>query len=254
MAIIQEYPDWVIATWRFLQRWGVPIMMTLAYITLAITSETDATGWAWMSIGLGFVFVIWWTFRIVTEGAALARAAAGGDAKRLLELANTQLERRRGKSRAQFVVWRAMALDLQGDRRGALDALDLVPPNVLTPQMQMRADVVRIGACVELGDIGVARQHVDRLRASHPERFGPEAVVTARLAEARVLFGEGDLDAAAPLFQRVIDDIRAGEQQRALAHEYAARIADAGGHAAAARKHRAEALRGQKPPVSAKPI
>jgi hypothetical protein len=119
--------------------------------------------------------------------------------------------------------------------------------------MALRAQVVRITACVEVGDIGVARRVLDELRAAHPERHGPEAVATVRLAEARVLFGEGELDAAGPLFQRVIDDIRAGEQQRALAHDYLARIADTRGNAAVAKKHRAEAARGQKPPLTAKP-
>ena len=254
MAIIQDYPDWIVTTWRFLQRWGVPIMMTLAYIVLAITSETDATGWAWMSVGLGFVYVIWWTFRVVTETAALTRAAAGGDAKRILELADKQLLRRRGRSRAPFVVWRAVGLELSGDAQGALAALDAIRVEKLAPAMGLRAAAVRIAAHVEVGDIGVARRELDALRASHPERHGPEAVATVRLAEARVLFGEGALEAARPLFQRVIDDIRAGEQQRALAHDYAARIADTNGDAASARKHRAEAVRGQKPPLTAKPI
>ena len=253
MTITQDYPPWIVALWRFLQRWGVPIMMTMAYIVLAITSETDATGWAWMSVGLGFVFVIWWTFRIVTETAALSRAAAGGDAARVLELADKQLARRPGKSRAPFWVWRAVALELQGDAQAALAALDNVAPNALRPDMALRAAAVRIAASVEVGDIAVARRAADALRASHPERLGPEAAVTARLAEARVLFGEGELDAAAPLFQRVIDDIRAGEGQRALAHDYAARIADAQGKPGVAKKHRADARRGQKPPLTAKP-
>jgi hypothetical protein len=253
MAMIQDYPPAIVTLWRFLTRWGVPIMMTSAYIVLAITSETDATGWAWMSIGLGFVYVIWWTFRIVTETAALSRAAAGGDAARVLELADKQLARRPGKSRAPFWVWRAVALEMKGDAQAALAALDNVPPSSLKPDMALRAAAVRIAACVEVGDIAVARRALDALRATHPERLGPEAAVTTRLAEARVVFGEGELDAAVPLLQRVIDDIRAGEGQRALAHDYAARIADAQGKPGVAKKHRAEALRGQKPPLTAKP-
>ena len=130
---------------------------------------------------------------------------------------------------------------------------DNVPPGALKPDMALRAAAVRIAACVEVGDIAVARRALDALRATHPERLGPEAAVTTRLAEARVVFGEGELDAAMPLLQRVIDDIRAGEGQRALAHDYAARIADVQGKPGVAKKHRAEALRGQKPPLTAKP-
>ena len=245
--MIQEYPDWIVASWRFLQRWGVPIMMSMAYVVLAITSETDATGWAWMSVGLGFVFVIWWTFRIVTETAALTRAANGGDAPRLLELADKQLSRRTSKGRAPYWVWRATALEMQGDKAAALAALDKA--SNLTPVMAMRASIVRIAA----SEPAAARVELDRLVATHPERLGPEAAVTVRLASARVMFAEGALDAARDAFQKVIDDIRAGEGQRALAHEYAARIADAQGKPSLAAKHRATGARGQKPPVSAKP-
>ena len=43
--------------------------------------------------------------------------------------------------------------------------------------------------------------------------------------------------------QRVIDDIRAGSGQRAVAHFYAARCAEARGEADAAKQHRAEAAK-----------
>jgi hypothetical protein len=51
----------------------------------------------------------------------------------------------------------------------------------------------------------------------------------------------GQLDAAAPPIARVIDDIRAGSALRAIAHVYAARIAQASGDAPAAARHRAAA-------------
>ena len=59
---------------RFLQSWGVPIMMTGVYGVLMWSSETDNTGKAWMAIGLGFVFCVWWLFRVLTTQAALSRA------------------------------------------------------------------------------------------------------------------------------------------------------------------------------------
>ena len=65
--------------WTFIAGWFVPVVMTLAYITLALTSETDATGWAWMSIGLAFVLTLWWLFRTLTKSAAMARAMAVGE-------------------------------------------------------------------------------------------------------------------------------------------------------------------------------
>lgn len=235
--IITEYPPIIVTTWRFLQRWGVPIMMSIAYIVLALTSETDATGWAWMSIGLAFVMVIWWTFRVVTEDAALSRAAGNHDAKRLLELSDLQIRRGRKK----YYVWRAIALHQQGDRDGAIAALDRAAD--LKPPLALRAALLRIDIACDTGDFASARAQLDRL--------GPS--LETRLAEGRVLTGEGKRDEARALYGKIIDDIRAGEGQRALAHEYAAQIAEADGNPALAAKHRAAAARGQKPPAIAKP-
>ena len=52
--------------WTLIASWFVPVVMTIAYIGLAVLSETDATGWAWMSIGLAFVMTMWWLFRALT--------------------------------------------------------------------------------------------------------------------------------------------------------------------------------------------
>ena len=51
------------------------------------------------------------------------------------------------------------------------------------------------------------------------------------LAGGAIAWRDGRFDAAAPLVARVIDDIRAGSALRAIAHVYAARIADARGDA-----------------------
>jgi len=236
-VIITEYPPVVVTAWRFLQRWGVPIMMSIAYIVLALTSGTDATGWAWMSIGFAFVMVIWWTFRVVTEDAALTRAANNHDAARLLELSDLQLKRGRKK----YFVWRAIALHQQGDRDGALASLDRAAD--LKPALAMRAALLRVDIACDAGDFAAARAQLDRLPPS----------LERRLFEGRVLVGEGKRAEAVALYRKIIDDIRAGEGQRALAHEYAARIAEEDGNPALAAKHRADAARGQKPPAIAKP-
>ncbi|MBC7974062.1 MAG: hypothetical protein H7138_03690, partial [Myxococcales bacterium] len=78
-----------------LARWGVPVMMSGAYALLAVTSETDTAGQAWMAVGLAFVFVVWFVFRTLTETAALSRAIHVGDVARLFELAARQLPRAR---------------------------------------------------------------------------------------------------------------------------------------------------------------
>ena len=66
------------AFWQFISGWFVPVVMAIAYATLALTSGTDATGWAWMSIGLAFVLTLWWLLRMLTRSAAVARAMAVG--------------------------------------------------------------------------------------------------------------------------------------------------------------------------------
>jgi hypothetical protein len=71
--------DLVERIWRILQRWAVPVMMTLAYVFLAATSETNNTGKAWMGVGLVFVLIVWFMFRGLTETAALSRALSIGD-------------------------------------------------------------------------------------------------------------------------------------------------------------------------------
>src|SRR6185295_6902325 len=77
--------------WQILSRWAVPVMMTLAYVLLAVTSDTDTTGKAWMGVGLGFVMVVWFVFRGLTEAAALSRALRVGDTVRLFALADRHL-------------------------------------------------------------------------------------------------------------------------------------------------------------------
>jgi hypothetical protein len=214
-----------------LARWGVPVMMSLAYALLAVTSDTDMAGKAWMAVGLAFVFVVWFVFRALTETAALARALGVGDVARLLALAERHLPRkRRPADRAPFLVGRALAHQLRGEFAEALAAIDAVTP---TPELEPLAAAIRIGALVELG-----RPAAD---ARPYQVAAPSSPALAWLAEGQIAWRDDQLDAAAALFSRVIDDIRAGSVTRAIAHVYAARIADARHQPAAAARHRAAA-------------
>jgi hypothetical protein len=69
----------------------------------------------------------------------------------------------------------------------------------------------------------------------------PRTPWLAWLADGLLAWCDDRLADAAPLFGRVIDDIRAGSALRAIAHVYAARIAEAQEDAAAAARHRAAA-------------
>ncbi len=182
------------------------------------------------------------------------RAVAGaprGDTAALRELADRARARpRRAAARARPRIARGFAHLLRGEHAAALAALDEAGPG---PELRPLVAAARIVACVELGraiDAG------DPAAASAPRTpwFG-------WLAGGAIAWRAGRLDDAAPLLARVIDDIRAGSAQRAIAHLYAARIADARADPAEAIRHRAAAadlaapdaawLRGAAPPPHA---
>lgn len=223
--------DLVERIWRILSRWAVPVMMTLAYVFLAATSETNTTGKAWMGAGLVLVLVVWFLFRAMTEAAALTRALSVGDVARLFALADRHLPRkRRPADRARFLIARAFAHALRGEFAAALAAIDEARPD---PELAPLASVVKIGALVELG------RPVEEARSAIVS--APRTPAFGWLAEGQIAWRAGDLDAAAPRFARVIDDVRAGSAVRAIAHIYAARTADARGQTQIATRHRAAA-------------
>lgn len=236
--------------WRLLARWAVPLMMTVAYVVLMLTSDTDASGKAWMAIGLGFVFVVWFVFRLVTERAALSRAVAVGDSDRLIELTEKLLAGKRGDAaRAELLVFRAMALELRGDWPGALAALEQAKlealPSRTRSEMQLVAAGLRVAAYVETKQLALAQRTLDEDVAPiagklHPRLHAP-AHAHANLAKGRVLAATGAYEEAAPILQLVIDEVRAGSSQRAVAHFYAARCSTARGDTAGAERHRAKA-------------
>jgi hypothetical protein len=216
--------------WAVLSRWAVPVMMTLAYVLLALTSDTDTTGKAWMGVGLGFVMVVWFVFRALTESAALSRALRIGDTARLFALADRHLARkRRPADRVPFLVARGLAHQLRGEFAEALAAVEGIEP---PPDLQALAQVVRIGALIEL------RQPVAPLPGRAAGRLSS---ALDWLAEGQIAWQAGALDTAAARCAQVIDDVRAGSAIRAIAHVYAARIADARGEPAAGARHRAAA-------------
>lgn len=214
------------AAGRFLAKWGVPIGMTICYAFLAYTAETDAAGQAWMAIGLGFVFVIWFVFRLLAERAALHRALGVGDTVRLFALADKHLARtNKDPDRAPFLIAQAFGYQLRGDMEQALAIVEQAKP---IGELVALAQLIRITALVELD------------RGAEPPAAAPRTPSLVWLAEGELAWRAGDRAAASEKLGRVIDDIRAGSATRAIARFYAARIADAAGDAKAAAKHRAE--------------
>ncbi|HEU4730235.1 MAG TPA: hypothetical protein VFT22_20200 [Kofleriaceae bacterium] len=228
--------DLIERIWRIASRWAVPVMMTLAYVFLAATSETNATGKIWMGVGLGFVLVVWFMFRRLADTAALARAFSVGDVARLelladRELAHTRRPAARTRPRAARArLARAFAHQLRGEFADALAALTGVTP---PPDLEPLAHAIRVGASIELG-----RPAGELVPLAAGARGSPWL---ASLIEGELAWHGGQLDRAAGQLARVVDDVRAGSAARAIAHVYAARVADARGEAQAAARHRSVA-------------
>ncbi len=214
-------PPWVESAWRFLQVWGVPIGMTGAYLVLMSTSDTDNTGKAWMAVGLGFVFVIWFVFRLLTQNAALARAIDNGDADRILAVSAKFLSTHRAdKARAPYLVAQAFAHELRSEWPQALASLDAAKLSALpaAPRVrwELRVASTRIAALLGTGKLAEARTVLERdLRpdANHPVHS--DAYLAANLAAGRVLAAEGNRTEAATRLARITADIRASAAMRA---------------------------------------
>lgn len=256
----EDLPDRAVLEriWSVLSRWAVPVMMTLAYVLLVATSDTDTFGTLLMAAGLVLVFIGWFVFRALTEAAGLSRALSVGDVPRLRALADRHLPRtRKPAARARLLVARALAHQLRGEHAAALDTLDTPgargplshaqPP----PDLQLLAEVVRHAALIELGRSAELRAVADPPPTSVPgtpdiarapaSGRSSAATAIASLADGLRAFARGDLDAAAARFALVIDDIRVGSAARAIAHLYTARIAETRGDASAGARHRASA-------------
>jgi len=221
--------------WYYASRFGVPFLVTSAWIFLAISAETDSTGYSWMAVGFAIVLVLWFLFRVAIARAGIARAVAIGDHERLHQLAV------KGQRTHRALLYRALADDMQGNWEAVLGVLRDVKG--LDPARRFLAEGVRIGAHVERRDATSARKALAELEKIEHVGGGlpTPAPLLRSLAEGRVLWIEGKLDDAQGKLQRVIDDIRTGPYTRAVAHVYAARIADAKGDAAAAQRERAAA-------------
>ncbi len=203
---------------------GPPIGMAIAYTVLALTSDTDNTGKAWMAIGFAFVLVLWLVFRIAIEGAGLSRALAVGDSDRLLAISNKQLARRGADPRSPYLVYKALAHETRGERAEAAAAIADARP--MKDPLELLAASVRVSLAVDAGDLSRARTLVDTelepVAAKVDRRLEIMPHHHAHIARARVLAAEGRTDDALAELRRVSDDIRAGAALRDRAKRIAA--------------------------------
>jgi len=207
----------------FVQVWGVPIGMTIAYLILMWSAETDTTGKAWMAIGLGFVYVIWYVFRLLTTNAALARALDNGESAQIIVVADRQLKKLRDPAaRAPYLVARAFARELRGEWTDVLADLDAAKLDAMSPRARaiwrLRATSSRIAALVALGRVAEARTVLERdLQPDANHVLHSDAYLVANLAAGRVLLAEGRPAEAAKHLVKVRDDVRASAAMRASA-------------------------------------
>ncbi len=201
--------------WRALQVWGVPVGMGIAYAMLIWSAETDTTGKAWMTIGYGFVLVIWFVLSYLMTTAALTRAIDVGDVAKLKDVSDRNLKSRRSdKDRTPYLVARAIAHELSGAHADALAALDEAKIDALPagkrPAWHLRAASTRVAALLGMGKVSLARAALDaELRPDAPHPAHSDAALLAALGAGRVLAAEGKRDAANAKLQSVIDDVRA---------------------------------------------
>ena len=201
-----------------------PLLMSLCYTILALTSETDTTGKAWMAIGFMFVLILWMTFRLAVEGAGLSRALAVGDADKVLAITNKQLAKRSNDQvRAPYQIHQALAYELRGDAAAALASADAAKP--VTPHDKLLQTAVKMLALVEAGRVAEARalmSELDERAAATDRRLQIVAHHYAHLARGRVLLAEAQGDAARAELEKISNDVRAGHAIRARAKKLAA--------------------------------
>jgi hypothetical protein len=207
--------------WTLIASWFVPVVMAIVYMVFAILSDSNRFDWAWLSVGLAIVLVLWWMFRELTQTAAIARAIAVGDADAIDEITTHALSSPLVVGRAKLVLFQAVAFELRGDWPHALDA---VAKANIGPTADRRTRVlaasVKVASLVETGEVARARTVLDAELAPLAKTLSPrmdaQLWLNANLARGRVLTAERDAEARTVL-QQVIDDVRAGASTRAAA-------------------------------------
>jgi hypothetical protein len=210
--------------WTLIASWFVPLIMTGAYVALALLADTDAIGLGWFGIGLLFVLCVWYMFRMLTQTAALSRALAVGESDAILEITTHALAQKLAVGRAQLVLYQAAAYELRGqwpDVLAKVDEAKLGPSS--KKRLRVLAASLKITALVESGDPARARSVLDAELAPIASTLNPrldaQLVISSKLARGRVLVAEGKRDDGRAVLQQVIDDVRTGASMRERAKQ-----------------------------------
>jgi hypothetical protein len=225
----------------------IPLIIATAFSLLFIEGQPRGFAAVLFIVATAVMIQLWALMRDLRAHASATRAAAVGEPDELITLANENIERRvTQRSRTPFYVYLALGHQLRGDWDASLAALaqaEAYPR--LKPAWKMLAATAKVGTLVEKGDAKGARAVYDRDVVALSKRLsGPGVLLLVREAEARVRFAEGDVAGAAPLFERMSNDIRLGPSTRAMAHWYAARCAErTGGSSEVIERHFSDAAK-----------
>jgi len=224
----------------------IPLIIAGAFTLLMLEGQPTGLALFCFILATGVMVGLWNLMRELRAHATATRAAAIGEPDELIALADDQIKRRvRARSRAPFYVYLGLGHQLKGDWDAAEKAfLTAESHKGIRPQWLLLAGTARVGLQVERGDAAGARSLYEQRVAAPAQRMsGPGVRLLADEALARVIFAEGDVARARPMFEKMCNDVRLGPATRASAHWYVARCAETLGDAEAASTHFAAAAR-----------
>lgn len=212
---------------RLVDRWVVPFVLGLTWVLLIATSDVSGVAVVATLFGFAIVVVLYAAYKELRVHAAASRHAAQGDPDELLALAEREIASRwLPRSKVPFHIYRSIALQQKGqldEARVALTAADL---DRLGGRSRRSWGILhaaqRINLLTEAGDAAAAREVLERDLEPHLRYVpGAGAEVIGAEARARVLYAEGKLDEALPIFERLGKDVRLGPSTRAVCRWYA---------------------------------
>lgn len=225
---------------KALTSWPVPAAMTVLFIVLVWSSEASLAGALAAMVGLAMVLVMWALFRELSFHAEITRALSIGDVALAHRLIEVQLARRSERRRAPFLVYRAMAHELEGNWPRCAEDAEQARTGELArggrASWRLSAACLRAAASSELGRLEEARALFDEDVRPRAAALGPGGSLLAQLTEGRLLLAAGELDAAIAKLAPLTRHVRLGPAQRACALHYLGRAEALRGDEAAARR------------------
>lgn len=212
---------------RIVDRWLIPFILGLTWVLMFATAGVRGIAAVVLLLGFAVVVILYAAYKELRVHAAASRHASQGDPDELLALAEREIAGRwLARSRVSFHIYRSIALQQKGQADEARVALAAADLDRLGGKSRRTWGILhaaqRINLLVEAGDAVAAREVLERDLEPHLRLVpGAGAAVIGDEARARVLYAEGKLDEAVPIFERLGKDIRLGPSTRAVCRWYA---------------------------------